>query len=151
MTTAARVSGLTNGVSYDVRVRACAAAGVCGDWSTPSGGVPQPAPAVSIASPFVSQSVTLTAPSMSTQTAASYQWQAWSNGAWANQGSASTISTLTASYSSAQAWAYRVIVTYGTGAAATTATSSAVLVEWKPVAIDITANNPFPVTGGDAS
>ena len=148
--TSARVSGLTNGVSYDVRVRACAGA-VCGDWSTPAGGTPQPAPAVSIANPFVSQSVTLTAPSMSSQTAASYQWQAWSNGAWANQGSASASTTLSASSSSAQALAYRVIVTYGTGAATTTATSSAVLVEWSAVAIDITANNPFPVTTGDAA
>ena len=145
--TSARVSGLTNGVSYDVRVRACAGA-VCGDWSTPAGGTPQPAPTVSIASPFVGQEVTLTAPYMSSQTAASYQWQAWSHGAWANQGGASASSTLSVSSNTAKLSAYRVIVTYGAGAAAPTATSSAVLVEWKPVVIDVTADNPFPVTTG---
>ena len=120
MTSATRITGLTNGTSYDVRVRACNTDGdYCGDWSEAASGIPQPPPTVNDSNPLVGQSVTLTAPSMSTQTASSYQWQHWSGDAWANQGVTSTSSTLTAaSPGSAGIMAYRVTVTFGTGATA---------------------------------
>ncbi len=107
-----------------------------------------PAPTASPANPFLGQQVTLTAPSMSTQAATSYQWQRWSGSAWTDQGSASTSSTLDlSSPDSASVLAYRVAVTYGTGAEATTATSSAVVVEWKPVVISLTSSPEFPLSG----
>ena len=146
--TSAEVSNLTNGTSYDVRVRACNSANACGGWSPSASGTPQPAPTASPANPFLGQQVTLTAPLMSTQAATSYQWQSWSGSAWTDQGSASTSSTLElSSPDSAGVLAYRVAVTYGTGAEATTATSSAVVVEWKPVVISLTSSPEFPLSG----
>ena len=46
MTSATRITGLTNGTSYDVRVRACNTDGdYCGDWSEAASGIlPQPPP-----------------------------------------------------------------------------------------------------------
>ena len=115
---------------------------------TPTPTPPPPAPTASPANPFLGQQVTLTAPSMSTQAATSYQWQRWSGSAWTDQGSASTSSTQDlSSPDSAGVLAYRVTATYGSGAAATTATSSAVVVEWKPIVISLTSSPEFPLSG----
>ena len=111
----------------------------------------RPAIAVSLKNPFLKQAVSLTATTTAESgPVASYQWQEWGAGGWANLGATTTYATRSVSTSTAGYITFRVVAAY-TSTTTPAATSRPVTIRWRPMSVIASSTPAFPQSGPPAT
>ena len=133
--------------SHTAEVRHCNAAGGCSLPLNITITLPRlPTITANSSQLFIGQSLTMTASTPSADgSVSSYRWQEFTTGQWTNLTSIVSTQTVTSSMSGERI--FRVVVNFSSGA---TKTSPSIRIEWRPIAVTVTAS-PDNLESGDAN